>query len=60
MQTLEAFLKEAGLPPDAGATASGDLTLEKILEEKRQYDASVVYEKIGGKEDDGGWAVLGE
>ena len=26
---------EAGLPPDTGATRKGDLTIEKILEEKK-------------------------
>ena len=26
---------EAGLPPDTGATRKGDLTIEKVLEEKK-------------------------
>lgn len=59
-QTLDAFLKEAGLPPDAGVTAPGDWTVEKILEEKRQYDASIIYEKISGEENNQGWNLPGE
>ena len=59
-QTLDAFLKEAGLPPDAGATASGDWTLERLLEEKREYDASIVYEKVSGEERSRKWSLPGE
>ncbi|KAL8796609.1 MAG: hypothetical protein Q9195_000999 [Heterodermia aff. obscurata] len=33
--TLDAFIVEAGLPPDAGTTRTGDLTIEKVLEEKK-------------------------
>lgn len=47
LQTLEAFLKEAGLPEDAGTTNPGDWTIEKILEEKKQYDLSLAFEKKG-------------
>jgi hypothetical protein len=59
-QTLDAFLKEAGLPPDAGATASADWTVEKLLEEKRQYDASMVYEKVSEEEKGRKWSLPGE
>jgi hypothetical protein len=59
-QTLDAFLKEAGLPPDAGTTASDDWTVEKILEEKRQYDASIVYEKVSGEETTRKWSLPGK
>jgi hypothetical protein len=41
-------------------TAAGDWTIEKILEEKRLYDASVVYEKVGEEEGDRGWCLPGE
>ncbi|ERF74511.1 hypothetical protein EPUS_03949 [Endocarpon pusillum Z07020] len=54
-ETLDAFLREAGLPADAAQTAAGDWTIEKILEEKRQYDAGIVYEKTSGEEREGGW-----
>jgi hypothetical protein len=59
-QTLDAFLKEAGLPPNAGATHPGDWTIEKILEEKKQYDASLVYERVSGKDEDQSWTLPGE
>ena len=39
------MIKEAGLEPDAGTTHAGDLTIEKILEEKKQFDASLAFEK---------------
>lgn len=46
-KTLDAFLREAGLPPDAGNTQKGDITVEKILEEKKVFDLSVSFEKLG-------------
>ncbi|KIX01695.1 uncharacterized protein Z518_09421 [Rhinocladiella mackenziei CBS 650.93] len=46
-EALEAFLAEAGLPEDAGITNPGDWTIEKILEEKKQYDSSLAFEKKG-------------
>ncbi|KAL2430064.1 hypothetical protein ABEF95_003051 [Exophiala dermatitidis] len=46
-ETLEAFLAEAGLPENAGVTNPGDWTIEKILEEKKQFDASLAFEKKG-------------
>ncbi|KAI9798358.1 MAG: hypothetical protein M1835_000021 [Candelina submexicana] len=54
-ETLEAFLQEAALPPDAGAAEAGNLTIEKILEEKRIYDISLKFEKIGIGEEDNKW-----
>ncbi|KAI9724798.1 MAG: hypothetical protein M1812_000074 [Candelaria pacifica] len=54
-QTLEAFLQEAGLPANAGTTEAGDLTIEKILEEKKTYDISVRFEKIGVGEEEDKW-----
>jgi hypothetical protein len=59
-QTLDAFLKEAGLPPDAGTTGPNDWTIEKVLEEKTQYEASLVYEKVPGEDEDLGWSLPGE
>ncbi|KAK5468097.1 hypothetical protein LTS15_001070 [Exophiala xenobiotica] len=49
-ETLEAFLQEAGLPEDAAVTKKGDWTIEQILEEKTQYDASLRYEKKGDEQ----------
>lgn len=58
METLDAFLSEAGLSPDASFTKKGDLTIESILEEKRVFDLSVGFEKCG-IEGDEGWSCLG-
>ncbi|KIW20135.1 hypothetical protein PV08_00710 [Exophiala spinifera] len=49
-ETLEAFLLESGLPEEAAITKKGDWTIEKILEEKRQYDSSLEYEKKGDEQ----------
>ena len=57
-QTLEAFIKEAGLDTDAATTSPGDWTLEKVLEEKQQYDTSLKYEKRSN-EGDQGWTLPG-
>lgn len=46
-QTLEAFLIEAGLPEEAAITNQGDWTIEKVLEEKIQYDSSLQFERKG-------------
>lgn len=48
------------MPADAGATAAGDWTIERILDEKRRFDASVVYEKASGEEGEAGWSRPGE
>ncbi|KAK5005104.1 hypothetical protein LTR39_006010, partial [Cryomyces antarcticus] len=56
-QTLEIFLKEAGLPLDAGSASKGDLTIEKILEEKKTFDLSVSFEKLGKDDDEKGWRL---
>ncbi|KAL8787266.1 MAG: hypothetical protein Q9213_002314 [Squamulea squamosa] len=40
-----AFLTEAGLPPDAGSIKPGDLTIEKVLEEKKVFDLTLNFEK---------------
>ncbi|KAL8821933.1 MAG: hypothetical protein Q9223_000091 [Gallowayella weberi] len=43
--TLQVFLVEAGLPPDAGSLSPGDLTIEKVLEEKKVFDLSLNFER---------------
>ncbi|KAI9678869.1 MAG: hypothetical protein M1817_005929 [Caeruleum heppii] len=56
--TLTAFLAEAGLPPDAGSATPGALTLERVLEEKKLFDLSLAFEKIGVEgANDGAWTV---
>ncbi|MCJ1439297.1 hypothetical protein MMC27_008689 [Xylographa pallens] len=56
-QTLDAFISEAGLEPDAGSIEKGDLTIEKILEEKKVFDLSVRFEKFGDGDGERGWTV---
>ncbi|KAK4695198.1 hypothetical protein P7C71_g2509, partial [Lecanoromycetidae sp. Uapishka_2] len=59
IDTLEAFIREAGLPPDAGTIATGDLTIEKILEEKKVFDLSLNFEKVGVGEEEKRWSLPG-
>jgi hypothetical protein len=62
-ETLDIFIREAGLPPDAGSigvkhdvgsTQTGDdaegaehWTLESIVQEKKKYDQSLRFERYG-------------
>lgn len=55
VQTLDAFLNEAGLPADAGSINKDSLTVEQILHEKRLYDLSINFEKISTDDTDKGW-----
>ncbi|MCJ1289730.1 hypothetical protein MMC34_001263 [Xylographa carneopallida] len=57
LQTLYAFIAEAGLEPDAGSVEKGDLTIETILEEKKVFDLSVRFEKFGDGDGKVGWSV---
>ncbi|KAI9838548.1 MAG: hypothetical protein M1819_004857 [Sarea resinae] len=50
-ETLDLFLREAGLPSDASTVDAGDLTIENVLQEKKIFDLSVRFEKIGIGED---------
>jgi len=58
-QTLDAFISEAGLEPDAGNIGKDDLTIEKILEEKKVFDLSVRFEKFGAEDGEAKWSVPG-
>ncbi|KAJ9665543.1 hypothetical protein H2201_004425 [Coniosporium apollinis] len=53
-ETLCAFIKEAGLKPNAGSVSKGDLTIEQILREKQSFDLSVRFEKTA-IDDDKAW-----
>ncbi|KAL1970502.1 hypothetical protein VTN77DRAFT_4146 [Rasamsonia byssochlamydoides] len=70
--TLDTFIREAGLPPDAGGTRTDtttgdrssaeydDWTLEGVIQEKKTFDQSLRFERYG--DDDGsarreGWSV---
>lgn len=54
-ETLDAFLREAGLPSDAGETTENELasepagagqwTLEGIIQEKKKFDQSLTFER---------------
>jgi hypothetical protein len=52
---LTTFLNEAGLPLDAGADITDGLSIEKILEEKKTFDLSVNFEKLGVSDKETGW-----
>ncbi|KZF25014.1 hypothetical protein L228DRAFT_258495 [Xylona heveae TC161] len=56
-ETLDAFIKEAGLPQDAGTQQPGDLTIEKVLQEKKVFDLSVNFEKVGLDSSNDKWTV---
>jgi len=44
------------LPSDAGSLGRDDLTLEKVLEEKKTFDLSIRFEKLGTDEEQKGWS----
>jgi hypothetical protein len=48
------------LPPDAGIAEKGDLTLETLLEEKKTFDLSVRFEKLGTDDGERGWTKPGK
>lgn len=63
-ETLKAFIREAGLAPDVGQ-ASGDdthnLTIQSLLEEKKAYDHSVNFERLGSQSRDiSEWGLPGK
>lgn len=63
-ETLETFIREAGLPADVGQTSGDDSiqwTIQSLLEEKRAFDHSVNFERYGkdSKETDL-WSVPGQ
>nr|POE77685.1 tyrosine--trna ligase, mitochondrial [Quercus suber] len=53
--SYDTFIAEAGLPEDAGTVSNGDLTLETLLEEKKQFDTSNKFEKLGVEGGAHGW-----
>ncbi|KAM3416090.1 hypothetical protein BST61_g9571 [Cercospora zeina] len=54
-QTYEAFIAEAGIPHEAGNVTKGDLDLETLLEEKKNFDIAVKFEKLGVEDANTGW-----
>jgi hypothetical protein len=57
MQTLKSFVKEADLPPDTGAGSNSSVTIESILHEKKTFDLSLSFEKLGVDDGNREWAV---
>lgn len=57
VQTLKSFVKEADLPPDTGAGSSSTVTIESILHEKKTFDLSLNFEKLGVEDGKREWAV---
>ncbi|KAK6536887.1 hypothetical protein TWF281_001096 [Arthrobotrys megalospora] len=45
-ETFQAFIRETNLTPESITNNPTDLTIEKILEEKKLYDLAVRFEKI--------------
>ncbi|KAL2007923.1 hypothetical protein VTN00DRAFT_7905 [Thermoascus crustaceus] len=57
-QTLDAFIREAGLPPDAGQVSGragsrsvDGWTIEGVIEEKKAFDQSLKFERYGEGDD---------
>lgn len=63
VDTLSAFIREAGLPRDVGSnTGSGSWTIEKIIDEKKAYDKTLNFERLGeeGEGERDKWTLPGE
>ncbi|EAW08395.1 uncharacterized protein ACLA_031280 [Aspergillus clavatus NRRL 1] len=61
-ETLEVFIREAGLPANAGQSGANDdeknkWTIEGVLEEKKAFDESVGFERYGANEEKDVWTV---
>ncbi|KAF1942163.1 hypothetical protein EJ02DRAFT_180940 [Clathrospora elynae] len=56
-QTLSSFVEEAGLPADIGASHDGLVTIESILHEKKSFDLSLSFEKLGVDDAERGWTL---
>ncbi|KAF2997367.1 hypothetical protein E8E13_004314 [Curvularia kusanoi] len=56
-ETLKSFVKEADLPGDTGAGTTSSVTLESILHEKKTFDLSLNFEKLGVEDASREWAV---
>ena len=61
-ETLNAFIREAGLPANAGQVTEKEensWTIESVLEEKKAFDQTQHFERYGQSEKDE-WSVPGE
>ena len=63
-ETLQAFIREAGLAPDVGQVSGDDtrnLTIQSLLEEKKAYDHNVSFERLGNESREiPSWRIPGE
>lgn len=63
-ETLQAFIREAGLRADVGQTSGDDTnhwTIQSLLEEKRTFEQSVSFERYGAdRAESDRWSVPGE
>lgn len=62
--TLQAFIREAGLPSDVGQSSGDDTnhwSIQSLLEEKKTFDHSANFERYGEEsEENDQWRVPGE
>ncbi|KAF2031263.1 hypothetical protein EK21DRAFT_63581 [Setomelanomma holmii] len=56
-ETLKSFVLEAGLPPDIGAELGDATTIESILQEKKAFDTSLNFEKLGLDDEERVWSA---
>ena len=63
-ETLEAFIREAGLAPEVGQTSGDDTnnwTIQSLLEEKETFDKSADFERYGEQDEQSAlWTEPGE
>ncbi|KAF2795394.1 hypothetical protein K505DRAFT_273306 [Melanomma pulvis-pyrius CBS 109.77] len=54
-ETLTSFIQEAGLTYEAGVTTGDEVTIDQILQEKKTFDMSLNFEKLGVDDKNCGW-----
>jgi WD40 repeat protein len=57
-QTLNSFVEEANLPSDIGSASDSLVTIESVLQEKKTFDLSLNFEKLGVDDTERGWTSL--
>lgn len=54
-QALTNFVREAGLPSDVGTLTDDKITIESIIREKKTFDLSLSFEKLGVDDEHRRW-----
>jgi WD40 repeat protein len=54
---LNSFVQEADLPSDTGSDSDSPITIESILQEKKTFDLSLNFEKLGVDDTKRGWTA---